>query len=132
MMIDYLGIHAGDELEVGVIIAWREWRYRWKPFKLLSLSYDLEWLPDHFMESDPDVHHSGIFAFKKRPERWGWSRIESAGPQDGYVIGKVALWGVVWEHQLGYRAQYAKPLSFEQASGKEFDKALDLLRRCYG
>jgi len=30
-----------------------------------------------------------------------------------FVIGKVALWGKVFEHELGYRAEYAYPLSID-------------------
>lgn len=130
--MNFLDIKAGDSIEVGAIIAWREWRYRYRPLRLLSLSFSLEWSPDHPQESDPDTRHSGVFALKLRSERWAWSQIQSAGPQDGYVIGRVALWGVVWEHVLGYRAQYAKPISFDEARGENAEVVLERLRSLFG
>lgn len=33
----------------------------------------------------------------------------------GRVVGKVNLWGNIWQHKKGYRAQYAYPASFEFA-----------------
>jgi len=41
------------------------------------------------------------------------------------VIGKVALWGVVIEHEKGYRAQYAKPLSLHVPVSFGFPVASD-------
>jgi hypothetical protein len=121
-------IKAGDEIKVGVIVAWREWRYRLNPLRLLSLSFNRDWPLDCPMEGEPDGHHMGIFALKARPERWAWPYIESAGYQDGFVIGRVALWGVVWEHEYGWRAQYARPLSFIEARGIDSLRALQTLR----
>lgn len=118
-------------LEVGEIIAWREWRYRLKPVRLLSLSYRLVWPPDRPMHSNPDCSYYGIFGLKERPERWGWSHIQSAGPGDGHVLGQVALWGVVWEHERGYRAQYARPVKFVEARGHESDRAMERLNRMF-
>jgi hypothetical protein len=126
--MNLLDIKAGDEIQVGEIIAWREWRYRIKPLRLLSLSFNRDWPLDRPMEGDPDGYHMGIFALKTRPERWAWSYIESAGHQDGFVIGRVALWGIVWEHELGYRAQYARPVLFEEARGLDCEHVLKSLR----
>jgi hypothetical protein len=47
---------------------------------------------------------------------------------DGVVIGTVALWGVIWDHARGYRAQFARPLSFISSYGKRNQEALAELR----
>jgi hypothetical protein len=113
------------------MMAWREWRYRAKPLRLLSLAFGREWPLGGRMMGEPDVPGYGIYALKERPERWGWEHIASAGPYDGYVIGKVALSGTVWEHERGYLAQYARPMSFEEAQGLDSAKVLNVLRLVY-
>src|SRR3990172_6463498 len=51
------------------------------------------------------IYHPGIHAYKSRPEDniyWSaWS-----------VLGRVALWGTIVEHEDGYRAQFAYPVEF--------------------
>lgn len=49
------------------------------------------------------------------------------------VIGRVALWGEVIEHEDGYRAEYAKPLTIEYHLGKPRSKSeMNQLRSTYG
>lgn len=51
----------------------------------------------------PDIHcQCGIYANKEDISTWG------------ATTGSVALWGNVIEHELGYRAQYAYPLSLNR------------------
>jgi len=50
----------------------------------------------------------GIFAFKTLKQ------VLSSG-FDQHLVGEVALWGEVAEHEEGYRAQYAYPLTVAEA-----------------
>jgi hypothetical protein len=52
----------------------------------------------------------GIYAFKQ-PEQLATESYMYLG---GNVIGTVYLWGRIYEHERGYRAQYAYPASFVQ------------------
>jgi hypothetical protein len=49
-------------------------------------------------------------------------------PGDGTILGQVELWGIVWEHNTGYRAQFARPVKFLDAYGRDADWALGKLR----
>jgi hypothetical protein len=43
-----------------------------------------------------------------------------SGPQSArHVVGAVALWGRVVEHEWGYRAQYARPMALLEGVGVE-------------
>lgn len=53
----------------------------------------------------------GIFAFKTLEQT-----LDSGFLQ--HFVGKVALWGEVAEHEKGYRAQYAYPLTLIEARGR--------------
>ena len=50
---------------------------------------------------------------------------------DGVAIGTVALWGVIWDHARGYRAQFARPTSFISSHGKRSHDALAELRTSF-
>ena len=50
---------------------------------------------------------------------------------DGVIIGTVALWGVIWDHARGYRAQFARPISFISSYGKRSQEALAELRTSF-
>jgi hypothetical protein len=73
----------------------------------------------------------GIYASKLRPEiRWP----PSARASWPLVVGRVALWGVVIEHEKGYRAENARIHAFDDiVSWSAFDnqKALALLSKNY-
>jgi hypothetical protein len=47
---------------------------------------------------------------------------------DGVAIGKIAMWGIIWDHARGYRAQFARPLSFVSSYGNRDEEALAELR----
>jgi len=40
----------------------------------------------------------------------GLYALKGAPPTPATISGEVALWGRIWEHQNGYRAQYAYPI----------------------
>lgn len=67
------------------------------------------WAPDEPMEGKTKsaVEHNGVYAFKTARD----FLTELADHMQ--VYGKVALWGDVIEHELGYRAQFAKVISLE-------------------
>lgn len=50
--------------------------------------------------------HCGIYALKEQDRCLAW----------GDVVGEVALWGFIEEHEHGYRAQYAYPLNIKVPS----------------
>ena len=50
---------------------------------------------------------------------------------DGVVLGSIAMWGIIWEHARGYRAQFARPLSFISGYGKRNAEALAELRASF-
>ena len=47
------------------------------------------------------------------------------------VVGEVDMWGLVMEHEHGYRAQYARPRAFLKAKGRNAEAALAELRSCF-
>jgi hypothetical protein len=66
------------------------------------------WLPvaTSKLKYPTEAHSCGIYAFKNLENTAKMSR---TGPP--VVFGKCALWGRVIEHERGYRAQFAYPLS---------------------
>lgn len=63
---------------------------------------------------DGSTSSVGIYALKD-PWQLMWL------PDRSLAVGRVALWGWVYEHERGYRAQYAYPLSIRRFSGPRFD-----------
>jgi hypothetical protein len=47
---------------------------------------------------------------------------------DGVVFGTVEMWGIIWDHERGYRAQFARPTSFISSYGNRSEQALAELR----
>lgn len=106
----------------GPIVAYRVWRVTedGDGIRLVAISVGQSWpcgrpleavhVSNYFHErcESPQQHCGcGIYAFK-RPDA-----IElSHDIREGLLIvhGQVALWGRVFEHELGYRAQYAYPV----------------------
>jgi hypothetical protein len=116
--MNFLSIRAGEHIEVGAITGYRAWRYFWddKP-QLWSLVADCMWVPGELMDAPPDTgHRTGLHAFKSLKDLMAFNPLRTIRALqiygDGVVLGKVSLWGVVWEHQRGYRAQHAKPIEF--------------------
>ena len=142
--MNFLDIRAGDNIEVGTQVAFRFWRYVFPPYaaplRLLSWVSGMRWHPRQFVEgTSPDVGEQGIHGYKTmddliwsvrgEPERLV---VRSQMTEcDGVVIGTVALWGVVWDHARGYRAQFARPISFTSSYGKRSQDVLAELRTCF-
>jgi len=121
----------GPGIEIGEITAWRIWRLG-KDGIVYSPIINVPWWPGEVMRASPHARaDDGIYASKARPEiRWP----PSAGASWPLVVGRVSLWGVVIEHEKGYRAENARILAFDDVvSWSAFDtqKALALLSKKY-
>lgn len=100
---------------LGEIVAWRCWLVRPDGF-IRSCAADAVWAPGEPMTGDigkDGTGSLGIHAWKTA--RGALTYGTGQGPN---VIGKVALWGEVVEHAEGYRAEFAKPVSFEWLMGE--------------
>ena len=105
---------------ISPVVAHRVWR--WDETGLKSLNGE-SWLPGqhlearcrvvpaarHMAEAANEVPHRkctcGIYAAKNS------QHLRQIGYADGSVCGEVYLWGIVVEHKLGWRAQFAYPKS---------------------
>lgn len=119
-------------IEVGEIIAWRAWRI--KDGVLISLVMDTSWLPNETMEGSIKgigEHYvlRGIYSFKKASNAW-----ENIDPDVPCVVGQVALWGEIVEHEDGYRAENARvhSLDFIRPETPENETLLSKLQQRYG
>jgi hypothetical protein len=139
--MNFLDIKAGDDVEVGTQTAFRFWRYVFPrhdaPLQLLSYVSPLRWRPKTPVEApSPDFQQQGIHGFKTMDDLLFATRGDPSNlitrskitGCNGVVVGSVALWGVVWEHSKGYRAQFAKPASFCSAHGEGNIRALTELQ----
>jgi hypothetical protein len=118
-------------MEIGEITAWRVWRLG-KDGLVYSPIVNLPWWPGEVMRAAPQNDaDDGIYASKARPVvKWPPSS-RASWP---LAVGRVLLWGTVFEHAKGYRAENARILSFDDiVSWTTFDtdKALALLRARY-
>jgi hypothetical protein len=142
--MNLLNSKAGDLIEVGTQEAYRFWRYDFQkhgmPIRLLSWVSPLRWRPLRHVEgSTPDVGEQGIHGYKtmsdmmaslrEEPERLVF-RSQISGC-DGVVLGTVKMWGVIWDHARGYRAQFAKPTSFISSYGNRSEEAITELRATF-
>jgi len=138
--MNFLDIKAGETVEIGTQEAYRFWRYVFPPHsapvRLLSWVSDKRWHPVKIVEgTTPDVGEQGIHGYKtmddlmlsiRDPERLV-TRSKISGC-DGVAIGRIAMWGIIWDHARGYRAQFARPLSFISSYGNRHEEALAELR----
>ena len=104
-------------LETGEIIAWRHWYWFEDGGEFLtSVRKNADghrpiWPPGEPMTGDPgDYNAAGVHAWKTKRAALEYLRLAQLG-----VVGRVALWGEVVEHETGYRAQYAKIVSLDYA-----------------
>ena len=142
------GIRAGE------IIAYRAWSVL--NGKLRSMAAEFDWEPDGIplwhqwmvpgksgMDRPTVPHQSpngvgeemaGFHAFKSmRDVEFEYAPCDA---DDAVVYGQVKLWGTVYEHQFGYRAEYAKIHTLtEYRSLRRYHDAqevLQSLREAYG
>ncbi len=116
----------------GVIEAWRGWRVDIErvmcdprslsvTYRLKSVSFNDMWPAKRPMESEDGrtveskvAHGSGIYTLKE-PEY----ALFHAGLPHG-VLGRVAIWGDIIEHEKGYRSQYAYPIKLIEFPGQDW------------
>lgn len=117
-----------EGFKLGEIIAFRGWKVTDAGF-LRSMSADVIWGPGEPMEgkTKSTAEHNGVYAYKTARDF-----LKSHG-SDLDVYGKVALWGDIIEHELGYRAQFAKVISLEHylKLGKPHGIPIEELRQKY-
>lgn len=116
------------------ILAYRAWRIA--EGNLLSCTCDCVWQPRMRMNASCNhnaVHarvpawdcQCGLYAFKT--DR---SLAESGYAREPNVAGRVALWGHVIDHDLGYRAEHAYPQVLYLRGGRP-DELIRRLCECY-
>jgi len=142
--MNFLDIRAGETIEIGTQQAYRIWRYVFPPHsapvRLLSWVSDKRWHPLQFVEgTTPDEGEQGIYGYRTMDDLM-WSvrgdpgrlvvRSQISGC-DGVVFGTIAMWGIIWDHTRGYRAQFARPVSFISGFGKRNEEALAELRASF-
>lgn len=139
--MNFLDLKAGQTIEVGTQKAYRFWRYVFPPHhgpvRLMSWVSDMRWPRHQPVEgTTPDKGEQGIHGFKSMDDLLASFRHQpdhllirsQISGCDGVVFGTIAMWGVIWNHDKGYRAQFAKPLSFVSSYGDRSDQALAELR----
>jgi hypothetical protein len=122
-------------IRAGEIKAYRVWRSRptidRDSWILASVSMGTIWRPGVPMDGDVDGYHrAGVFAFKDLKSAQEWALADDFR-YPVTVVGEVDMWGLVMEHERGYRAQYARPRAFLEAKGRNSEAALAELRSCF-
>jgi len=119
------------------VMAYRAWRICGD--RLISCTCDCEWLPRERMDARCNNHVShlrvpawdckcGFYAYKTAH---ALAASEYVGlPQGTTVQGRVALWGRVIHHALGYRAEYAYPQVL-YLRGDRYDDEIRRVAGCY-
>lgn len=115
------------EIKVGEIIAHRFWYI--VNGRLRSITRGYYWAPGPQPkindELSPTLRGNGYYAYKSSTRCLLAARVRTSSP---VVVGTVALFDEVIEHQFGYRAQSAKIISLDDGTYDNLDK----LREKYG
>ena len=123
-------------MRIGEIIGHRCWMVAWGE-ALFGPHSRIHWRTDEPMTGKISLDgHAGVYAFKDRAtidkvmlinsvldplaEEW-WGPLHK--DPVGLAIGTVKLWGTVWEHQIGWRAQYGRVASIDELlMGPDFSR----------
>lgn len=93
----------------GIVLGEIEGFRAWRIFNgcLVSLCVDDVWLPGEPMTATDvsEDNTNGAHAFKTLPDAISYSR-----GYENSAVGRVKLWGQIIEHELGYRAEFSKPI----------------------
>jgi hypothetical protein len=122
------------------LLAWRIWRLRLDVDRnvaepvLESCVYGDEW-PAQEAFSAACPHHDrpivgcdcGIYAVTSRAAALELARWAQSAVPHPVVVGQVQLWGRVFPHSLGYRAEFAYPYALEVLAGQTLHQ-VDALR----
>lgn len=117
-----------ETMRVGEIIAWRAWNI--KNDELVSVVAESKpWSATEPMTGDPAGGY-GIHAYKgpHGPLLDDYAKKDSSAQ---WVIGEVALWGDVIEHEEGYRAEFARVHSLVTWNGNVSKSMRDAIRAKY-
>lgn len=131
-----------EGLRVGEIIAHRVW-FVHGGF-LRSVFMDTVWAPSEIQSGKPELGH-GVHAWKSQSEalRYGFEGLPpSYAPDDCRhipnhfigalrIYGRVALWGDIFEHENGYRAEFARIESLDGILPETEQGALGQLHKKY-
>ncbi len=110
-------------IKAGEVTAYRCWKLH-DDGLLHSIIYNnFVWNPGETAEGDPSEPGEGIYAYKSVLLLHQYGSID-----DGAVTGTVDLWGEVYEHQHGYRAQYAAISSIHDSPYYDAKKLRKLYR----
>lgn len=113
-----LGIKAGE------VTGYRCWFLDPLDGLLHSCIYaDFIWKPGETQEGNPSDGHAGIYAYKSVLDLHNYG-----SPDAMHVSGTIDMWGEVYEHTRGYRAQYAAIASIDDSP--HYDA--EALRKLYG
>ena len=97
-------------IKAGEVTAYRCWKLG-DDGMLHSVVYnDFVWRPGEIAEGKPEDGNAGIYAYKSVLDLHNYGT-----PDKISVTGTVDLWGEVYEHQHGYRAQYAAIASIDDS-----------------
>ena len=114
------------------VLAWRIWRLRLDPETdvpepvLESCVYGDEWPAQEAFTAACPRHgrpvagcDCGIYAVTSREAALTWARWAQSAIPHPVVVGQAQLWGRVFPHSLGYRAELAYPYALEVMSGRD-------------
>ncbi len=97
-------------IEIGEIIAWRAWRLR-EDGLLASIHIDKTlWSPGAVVSGVVN-NICGVHGFKSQQDAIDCAKSWTIPPPT--IVGQVALWGKVVEHEFGYRASFANVHSID-------------------
>ena len=95
-------------VEVGEVTAYRCWKIDYDTGLLRSIVVDEIWEPGVPMQGKPSVPDRGVHAFKSELlayHQYGRER----RAMDPVVWGTINLWGKIYQHSDGYRAEFGIP-----------------------
>ena len=112
-------------IKAGEVTGYRCWLLDPADGLLHSCVYtDFVWKPGDIAEGAPgDDPHAGIYAYKSVLELHNYG-----SPDARHVSGTIDMWGEVYEHTRGYRAQYAAIASIDDSPYYD----AEALRKTYG
>jgi hypothetical protein len=101
----------------GELEGWRAWKLEGDGQQLTSVYKETIWAPGQIIKGNPTEDKEGVHAWK---ELGGLVQYVDHVTYDDVtngeiVLGRVHLWGAIVEHELGYRAEFAKIISLDGA-----------------
>ena len=97
-----------EGFRLGELTAWRGWIVTAEGW-LKSMTADVLWAPGEPMDgkTSSTAEHNGVYCYKKLRD------FLKNHASTSMIYGRVHVWGDIIEHELGYRAEYAKIVSLE-------------------